>query len=513
MSRTRSFLNGALFAYLYQGSAMVIGLWLTPFYIRTLGPKDYGIWLVGMQVLAMLLLCDFGVLAVIPRDVARARGLEQREPAYLDLPLIIGQTTKVVLVQTLLIALVSLGLLIFRPAAAAGLEGPIGLVLFVVVLTYPTRLFPAVLQGLQDLKFLGQLRLWMWALSTCLSLALLLAGARFYALACGWCLQQIVHDVAAFFRLRRIRPDLLTMEGWKTTGPLHWRWFTRGAWVNIAQIGYALTAGTDLLIVGRFLGPAAVVVYSCTSKLITVLQNQPQILASVALPGLSELKIVDSRQNVLSKITSLTQAMLVLVGAVFCVVLAVNQPFVNWWLGPSFFGGVTLTFLLLLNFLVRQIDYTLAIALFAFGHERYCAIRCLVDGLVSVVLACILVRYLGFEGVILGALCGGVLISIPMDVFVLAREFEVSIFQFVRPYFPFLWRFALIGAGGVAAVTQFGISGPVNLAITASLIGLAYSVIVLPYVWRTPLRGYIQSTASTIWAVMPGRNLGWSNDA
>src|ERR1700724_939365 len=137
MSRTRSFLNGALFAYLYQGSAMVIGLWLTPFYIHTLGPKDYGIWLVGMQVLAMLMLCDFGVLAVIPRDVARARGLEQRETGSLDLPLIIGQTTRVVLVQTLLIALVSLGLTVFRPAAVAELQGPIGLVLFVAVITYP----------------------------------------------------------------------------------------------------------------------------------------------------------------------------------------------------------------------------------------------------------------------------------------------------------------------------------------------------------------------------------------
>src|ERR1700693_2675080 len=118
MSRTRSFLNGALFAYLYQGSAMMIGLWLTPFYIRTLGPKDYGIWLVGMQVLAMLMLCDFGVLAVIPRDVGRRRGLDLRRAGSLDLTLIIGQTTKVVLVQTLLIALVSLGLMVFRPAAA-----------------------------------------------------------------------------------------------------------------------------------------------------------------------------------------------------------------------------------------------------------------------------------------------------------------------------------------------------------------------------------------------------------
>lgn len=513
MSRTRSFLNGAIFAYLYQGSAMVIGLWLTPFYIRTLGPKDYGTWLVGMQVLVMLLLCDFGVLAVIPRDVARARGLEQSDPGFQDLPLIIGQTIKVVLVQTFLIALLSFGVLVFRPAATVGLEGPIGLALFVFVVTYPMRLFPAVLQGLQDLKFLGQLRLWMWAVSTGLTLVLLLAGARFYALVCGWCLQQIVHDVVAFYRLRRLRPDLLTVESWKTTGPLRWRWFTRGAWVNVGQIGYALTAGTDLLIVGRFLGPAAVVVYSCTSKLITVLQNQPQILASVALPGLSELKIIDSRQSLLLKITSLTQAMLVLVGGVFCIVLAVNRQFVTLWLGPSFFGGVKLTLLLLLNFLVRQIDYTFALALFAFGHERYTAIRCLVDGLVSVVLATVLVRYLGFEGVILGALCGAVLVSIPMDVFVLAREFDVSIFQFVRPYIPFLWRFALIGAGGVALVTQFGISGPVNLTIAAILIGLAYAIVVLPYVWRTPLRGYIQSTASTIWSVMPGRNLGWSNDA
>jgi O-antigen/teichoic acid export membrane protein len=513
MSRTRSFLNGALFAYLYQGSAMVIGLWLTPFYIRTLGPKDYGTWLVGMQVLVMLLLCDFGVLAVVPRDVARARGLEQSQPGSQQLALIIGQTTKVVLIQTFLIALISLGLFLFRPAAAAGLEGPVGLALFVFVITYPMRLFPAVLQGLQDLKFLGQLRLWMWALSTALTIVLLLAGTRFYALVCGWCLQQIVHDIVAFYRLRRIRPDLLTLEGWNTTGPFHWRWFTRGAWVNVGQIGYALTAGTDLLIVGRALGPAAVVVYSCTNKLITVLQNQPQILASVALPGLSELKIIDSRQSVLLKITSLTQAMLVLVGAVFCIVIAVNQQFVTLWLGPSFFGGVKLTLLLLLNFLVRQIDYTLALALFAFGHERYTAIRCLLDGLVSVVLASILVKYLGFEGVVLGALCGGLLVSIPMDVFVLAREFEVSIFQFVRPYIPFLWRFALIGVAGVAIVTQFGISGPFNLAIASIVIGLAYSIIVLPYVWRTPLRSYIQSTASTIWSLMPGRNLGWSNDA
>ena len=53
-------------------------------------------------------------------------------------------------------------------------------------------------------------------------------------------------------------------------------------------------AGSDLLIVGRSISAATVVVYSSTIKLIAVLQNQPQILASVALPGLSHMKTSES---------------------------------------------------------------------------------------------------------------------------------------------------------------------------------------------------------------------------
>ena len=66
-----------------------------------------------------------------------------------------------------------------------------------------------MLQGLQDYKFLGQLRLALWGISTVLVVVMLLLGARFYALACGWCLQQMGHDLVAFIRLRRSRPDLV----------------------------------------------------------------------------------------------------------------------------------------------------------------------------------------------------------------------------------------------------------------------------------------------------------------
>ncbi len=513
MSRTKSFLSGALFSYIYQGAAMLVGLWLTPFFLRTLGTKDFGVWLVGLQVLNFLLLIDFGIIAVVARDVGHATGLEQVDPGSGELATFLARTVKVILAQTVLVGLAALGVFLYRPVATVGLRGPIALVLVVFTVSYPFRLFPVVLQGLQDLKFLGKLRLYLWALSTALTVVLLILGARFYALACGWCVQQLGHDFVAYLRLRRLRPDLLTREAFQQAGPLRLRWFARGFWVSVGQAAYTFLAGADVLIVAHALGPATVVIYSCTAKLINVLQNQPQLLAAVALPGLSHMKTSEPRGRILRATTSLTQAIVLLAGAVFCTLLAVNRQFVTLWVGASFFGGMLLTGLMLLNFLVRQIDATLAIALFALGYEKASAIRCLADGVVSVAVASLLVGRFGMAGVVAGFLSGALFVAIPTDLFLVIREFDISLLQAVRPYTAYLWRVALIACGGLALTVPLGAPRIFNLMTITLLMGLAYAAVVFPYVWGTPLREYIESAATSARAGVRSRVLSWSNNA
>jgi O-antigen/teichoic acid export membrane protein len=513
MSRTKSFVSGVFFAYLYQGSAMLLGLWLTPLYLRLLGAHDYGVWLVGLQVLTFLLVCDLGVVGVLPRDVAHANGRELAEAESEELQILIGRTTKVVLAQTVLIALVALLLFLFRPGAASGLRGPVSLVLFTFVATYPARIFPAVLQGLQDLKFLGQLRMWLWGLSAVLTIVLLLTGGGFYALAAGWCLQEVGANLVTAFRLRRMRPDLVSFRTWRKTGPFKWRWLTRGLWVSVGQTATSLVGGTDLLIIARALGPVTVVVYSCTAKLVQVLQNQPQALASNALPGLSHMKTSESRDRIRTAATCLAQAMILVAGAVFCLVFALNHQFVNLWIGPRYFGGVALTMLLLLNFMARLLDYTLALSLFAFGHERMFAIRALVDGVVSVAVASILVRTLGLPGVVLGFACGALLVAIPMDLFIFAREFELTIREAIRPYVPSLWRIGAVGAASFAILRRIQIPNlPVLMLAGASVI-LLYLLVVVPHVRGSELGGYIHSATEGFRAGMRTRVLGWSNNS
>jgi len=477
---------------------MLVGLWLTPFFIHTLGRNDYGVWLVGMQVLTFLLLADFGIVGVASRDVARLHGMEISSGDTGQIAVWFAQNIKVVLWQTALVCLGAIAVFAFAPGIKGDLRGPIGAVLLIFAVSYPLRIFPAVLQGLQDLKFLGQLRMVLWALSTGLTVVLLLRGAHYYALVCGWGLQQFGHDLCAMIRLRTVRRELLDPRMWGISGRVEWRWFVRGFWVSVSQVAYSLVAGTDLTIIAGVIGPGAVVNYSCTGKLVNVLQNQPMVLAAAALPGVAQMKSSEPRERVLSSSTSLSQAVLLLAGAVSCMVLAVNRQFITLWLGPQFFAGMPLTILFVTNLLLRQIDYTLALLLFAFGYEKMSAIRCLLDGLFSVALAFILAHRFGIDGVMLGFVAGAALVAIPFDVYLVKREFGMHWAELGRQYLPYVWRVAFVGGLACLIAGFLDKVSWLNLILAAGSVGVLYLLIVFPYALKTPLGGYIRSVVAGI---------------
>ena len=94
----------------------------------------------------------------------------------------------------------------------------------------------------------------------------------------------------------------------------------------------------------------------------------------------------------------------------------------------------------------------------------------------------------------------------------LARTLEVSIRDLSRPYLPYLWRFAVTGCVALAVRNWFGAPNLLHLAITTSTVVVVYLLLVLPYVWTTPLRGYIEGAVATLTSAMRARVLGWSNN-
>jgi O-antigen/teichoic acid export membrane protein len=223
-----------------------------------------------------------------------------------------------------------------------------------------------------------------------------------------------------------------------------------------------------------------------------MLANQPQMFMQMALPALSSLRASAPRERLFDVSKSMAQVMLLLSGAIVAVVLAVNGPFVTWWVGENRFGGMGLTALLLAGMLVRHVNVTAIYTLFCFGNERRLALTSIADGLVALVSMLVLVPMFGLYGAALGSLIGTCAVSVPNNFAALGRELGASPIEFLRPLRPWLMRFPAIVGLIVLLSYSWNAHGLWRFAPLAAVVGLAYAIAMVPVVRTPPLGDLIR---------------------
>ena len=490
MTRTRRFLGGFTVGYAHMAVATAVGLWLTPFLLGRLGSNTYGLWLVGTQVIAYLLLMDLGIVALLPRETAYVTGRTGRHDAP-ELRDLVERTITLAVAQVPIVLIAALGALWWLPASWQQLRLPLTVVLAVFVATFPLRTFQAALIGLQDLSFVARAQFGAWALGTLLTVTLVLAGFGLPALAAGWCVTQLFAVTSCGWRLAQrfpaAMPRRLSFADESTKSYL-----ARSLWVAVSQTAQVFLNGTDVLIIGALFGPAAVVPYACTGKLIAVLANQPQAILQSAAPALAELRPLGDRARIVQVTSALSQATLAVSGLVACVVLAVNQAFVTWWVGADQFAGVGLTLLMLAAMLVRHFNTTNVYALFCFGHERRLALTTLGDGLVTIGAGIAFVAWFGIKGGPVAALLGVLIVSVPLNLKGLSAETGVAPSSLIAALAPWALRFGFVSIAAAAAGALLPASTFPAIALTAGGAGLLYAAAVAGPVLRSPAGIYVQ---------------------
>ncbi|HEY9466641.1 MAG TPA: oligosaccharide flippase family protein [Vicinamibacterales bacterium] len=484
-SRLRRFLTGLGVGYVHTIATIVVGLWLTPFLLRQLGAHDYGLWLLGGQVLVYLALLDLGVVALVPREIAGAVGAA--DDVHGKQRRLIGETVRLICWQMPFVVLAGAIAILILPAEWAALRSPLSIVVVTFVVTFPLRLFGAILQGLQDLAFLGASQVTAWIAGTVVVVIAVAMNGGLYSLAWGWVGTQLVGAAMNWHRLRanfsEVVPDTIPSLGARTVV----RHLKRSGWISVSQLAQVLLAGTDLVVVGELLGPEAVVPYACTAKLPMLLANQPQMFMQMALPALSELRTTASREHLFNVARSMAQVMLLLSGGIVTVVLAVNGSFVAWWVGETRFAGQGLTALILFTMLVRHANATLNYTLFCFGYERRIALTTVSDGLLGLALMLPLVSAFGLHGAVIGSLAAVCLVSVPANLLALAREEGVSPFALFKALGPWSMRFVpIVGAVSVLPLVWTS-SGLWSFAPLAAAVGLVYAIVMVPAAQAPPL--------------------------
>jgi O-antigen/teichoic acid export membrane protein len=277
--------------------------------------------------------------------------------------------------------------------------------------------------------------------------------------------------------------------------------------VSLGQIAQVFLNGTDVLLLGKMLDPAAVVPYSCTGKLVNVLTNQPYLLMQSAAPALSEMRTAETRGRLAQVTTALTRGMLILSGGVVCVIAAVNQGFVRWWVGADLFGGWWLTAALLVLMLLRHLSTTAVYALFAFGHERRLALTAFGDGAVTLVASALLIWRYGPIGAPIGGLIGVLAVSLPSNFIALARETGVSAASLVLSLRGWAMRFLVAGICCFALGRTIDPHGFWSLAaVTLGAVAI-YGASMISLALQPPLGQYVRAAMTRFGGWLPRRVL------
>jgi O-antigen/teichoic acid export membrane protein len=490
-TRTSRIAGGVALSLVHKVVAVLVGLWVTRFLLERLGEAPYGLWLVALQLAAWLSLADLGVVGILPRQAAFASGRSNPER---EVAQVAGETLRLVLWQWPLVALLSIGLWFFVPERWADLRGPLALLLTGFVVTFPLRVLPALVEGLQDLVFAGWVAIVSWALNTAIAVALIFAGAGLYALAAGWIATQTIPPLICLLRLRSRHPGVLPPRLPPLTRSLTREHLSRSVWVSVSQLAGALGSGADVLLIGLVLGPAALVPYVITGKLFNVAGSLPLTLAQQSGPALSQLRVAEGPDRLRQATGALSQAVLVSGGAIAAAALAANPGFVAWWVGPDRFAGMTLTALFAAVMLARHYGTTLVFAVFAFGHERAIALAGLAEGAAGVTLALLLIGPLGLSGALAGQVAAVLVVTVPLLLPLLARATGSRRRTLLAGLFPWAWRAApaLLAAVLLADALPPTLTGA---ALGAGVAVLLYAALMLPLVLREPLRGYVAQLA------------------
>ena len=497
MTRTQRFLGGFVSGYAHLVVATLAGLWLTPFFLDRLGQNVYGLWLVGTQVIAYLLLMDLGIVALLPRETAYVTGRTAGHDSQ-ELGQLVERALTLAVAQTPFVLLASAIALWWLPESWADLRTPLAVVLALFVVTFPLRIFQATLTGLQDLGFVARAQFAAWVAGIVVNVWLVVAGFGLSSLAAGWCVTQLLMIGACLLRVAMVFPSALPRRLTFGESVSTRDYIVRSGWISVSQISQVLLNGTDVMIIAALLGPAAVVPYACTGKLISVLANQPQALLQSAAPALSELRSTRDRARLFQVSAALAQATLALSGLVACVVLGVNTGFVTWWVGPAQYGGTLLTVLLLAAMIVRHFNTTNVYALFCFALDRRLALTGLADGIATLALSYVLVMMFGIAGAPIGAIAGVVLVSAPLNITALSRETGVGRWSLILTLGPWLWRFTVVGVVVALGGAWLQPSTFALLAVTGAVTAALYTVVVVPPVLRSPAGVYLRPLLARI---------------
>jgi O-antigen/teichoic acid export membrane protein len=461
----------------------VLGLVMLPFNLNHLGAAQYGLWMLVSSVTVHFSVLDMGYGGSLVKFVAyyRARRDSQALNEIASTMFFLLASCGVVAYAIAVIVAFNLGTLFpkITPDQAEVGKWLLLMIGFHVALAFPFGIFGGITGGFQRYDANSVVAIATSTSVAFVNVVLLWRGHSLLTLvACTTCLRIIAYFVYRMNAYRvypdlRIRPSLFRRERLKEV---------TGFSVYSAVIDWAnkLNYQLDQVVVGAFLGSAAVAVWAVAERIVAGTQRLTNQLNGVLFPVIVSSDATNDRgrlQQILQQGTLLSLAT-VLPIAVALIVLA--DPLIrSWTRNAEMLAAVPVLQILAVAVAIRVGNATGSTLLKGSGQHKLLAFTNLGAGVVNIVLSVVLVRHYGIVGVAVGTVIPIATAAIVILNPAACRRVGLPISQLLlRSVFPAVWP-GLVMAGVLLYTRSISSGTLLAVAIQAGAGGVLYLVLLI----------------------------------
>ena len=456
-SQTKLIFQNVSVNYLVTGTELLIGIFMLPFNVAHLGQSAYGLWVLVASVTVYFSMFDLGYGVAQVRFAAKYRAQGDVNALNEIASTMFCMFSGIGLLAFLIATTIALNLQnVFQLTPEQVRIGQIVL-LFIsayVALGFPVSVFGGIVNGFQRQYLNGAVAFVTAIVVAVVNAIVLLAGYGLPELVAATTGVRILSYVAYALNAYRVFPELRIRP----------RFFKRerlrevtgfSIYILVIDLANKLNYSTDTIVIGAFMGTAAVAVWAVAQRLIEIVQRITDQLNSVLFPVVvdtSTVERVDKLQKILIQGSRLSLAMVVPLATVLGLTA---RPLVMAWVGPNFAGSINVIYILSIVVAFRVGNATSTVILKGSGLHKVLAISNLSMALSNLVLSVLLVRWYGLIGVAIGTLIPMVVFSMFVVFPVACRRVQLSRWSVIRQsVWPAAWP-ALVMAGFILTAKRY----------------------------------------------------------
>ncbi len=385
---------------------VLIGFFLMPYILGTVGEAQYGAWVFINAIAGYSSLIYSGFGATICRFVADLSARKQ----WAKLNSVVSTIQAIYLLTATLVFIVTALFAWWAPSldkwgelSVVEIQGSILIVGCTIGLGMVASVYGGVLVGTQQIATLHGIEVVLGIIRLLLTVLCLDQQYGLITLSMIFLVTTMVeHTIIAFFAYRHF--PQLSIAPWKAERTAFAECVSFSAFNAIAQVAECLIYFTDTIIIGLILGPLAVVPYQIGLRIAQMIQIPVARIGEAVLPRAGELYALNDKAG-LSRLVNQGMGLAFLLSGGFLIgAYYFGELLIRTWIGQQYADSHLILVLLVASQLIALPMVVVRKALLGIGQVRVQAWIDLLEALINLVLSLIFIYWWGIIGVALGTI-------------------------------------------------------------------------------------------------------------